>query len=162
MSTVERQMIIYIDMDGVISDFKKACELQALDKKQMHAPDKYLDFSQNPVIFGAKEAIKQLHEMGHDLYIASTPPWRQPKAWMDKRLWVDKHFPMLRRRVILTHHKNLLIGDVLIDDSGYRGQPDFKGKWIHFGSKGIGWKETLEIIKNIDNEMLQRTKLYPL
>jgi 5'(3')-deoxyribonucleotidase len=155
-------MIIYIDMDGVISDFKKACELQALDKKQMHAPDKYLDFSQNPVIFGAKEAIKQLHEMGHDLYIASTPPWRQPKAWMDKRLWVDKHFPMLRRRVILTHHKNLLIGDVLIDDSGYRGQPDFKGKWIHFGSKGIGWKETLEIIKNIDNEMLQRTKLYPL
>tara|TARA_R110000824_G_scaffold149243_1_gene319415 strand:- start:348 stop:797 length:450 start_codon:yes stop_codon:yes gene_type:complete len=149
-------------MDGVISDFKLACELQALDKKQMHAPDKYLDFSQNPVMFGAKEAVKELYEMGHDLYIASTPPWRQPKAWMDKRLWVDKHFPMLRRKVVLTHHKNLLIGDVLIDDTSYRGQPDFKGKWIHFGSNGIGWRETLETIKTMDNEMLQRTKLYPL
>ena len=45
-------MIIYIDMDGVISDFERACELQGLDKKQMNAPDKYLDFSQNPIMFG--------------------------------------------------------------------------------------------------------------
>ena len=37
-------MIIYIDMDGVISDFKLACKLQGLDEKQMNAPDKYLDF----------------------------------------------------------------------------------------------------------------------
>ena len=67
-------MIIYIDMDGVISDFKQACKLQGLDKKQMNAPDKYLDFSQNPVMFGATEAIATLELMGHDLYIASTPP----------------------------------------------------------------------------------------
>ena len=136
-------------MDGVISDFKLACELQALDKKQMYAPDKHLDFSQNPVMFGAKEAVEELEDMGHDLYIASTPPWRQPKAWTDKRLWVDKHFPTLRRKVVLTHHKNLLIGDVLIDDTNYRGQPDFKGRWIHFGQNGLGWKETLQIIIDI-------------
>ena len=142
-------MIIYIDMDGVISDFKQACKLQGLDKKQMNAPDKYLDFSQSPIMFGAKEAVAALEAMGHDLYIASTPPWRQPKAWMDKRLWIDEHFPTLRRKVVLTHHKNLLIGDILIDDSGYRGQPNFKGKWIHFGQNGLGWKETLQIIKNM-------------
>ena len=142
-------MIIYIDMDGVISDFKLACKLQGLDKKQMNAPDKHLDFSQNPIMFGAKEAVVALEAMGHDLYIASTPPWRQPKAWMDKRLWIDEHFPTLRRKVVLTHHKNLLIGDVLIDDTHYRGQPNFKGKWIHFGQNGLGWKETLQIIKNM-------------
>ena len=142
-------MIIYLDMDGVISDFKSACKLQVLDKKQMNAPDKYLDFSRNPVMVGAKEAVSALEAMGHDLYIASTPPWRQPKAWMDKRLWVDKHFPTLKKKVILTHHKNLLIGDVLIDDTNYRGQPDFKGKWIHFGQNGLGWKEALQIIKNM-------------
>jgi 5'(3')-deoxyribonucleotidase len=100
-------------------------------------------------MIGAKEAVSALEAMGHDLYIASTPPWRQPKAWMDKRLWIDKHFPTLRRKVVLTHHKNLLIGDVLIDDTGYRGQPDFKGKWIHFGQNGIDWKETLQIIIDI-------------
>jgi 5'-nucleotidase len=142
-------MIIYIDMDGVISDFKRACELQGLDKKQMDAPDKYLDFSQNPVMFGAEEAVAKLEAMGHDLYIASTPPWRQPKAWMDKRIWIVTHFPSLSRKVVLTHHKNLLIGDILIDDSGYRGQPDFKGEWIHFGENGLGWEEVLNIIKNM-------------
>jgi len=137
-------------MDGVISDFKLACKLQGLDKKQMNAPDKHLDFSLSPVMYGAKEAVAALEAMGHDLYIASTPPWRQPKAWMDKRLWVDHHFPMLRRKVVLTHHKNLLLGDVLIDDTSYRGQPDFNGEWIHFGKDGLGWIETLEIIKNIN------------
>jgi 5'-nucleotidase len=142
-------MIIYLDMDGVISDFKSACKLQALDKKQMNAPDKYLDFSRSPVMIGAKEAVSALEAMGHDLYIASTPPWRQPKAWMDKRLWIDEHFPMLRRKVVLTHHKNLLIGDVLIDDTSYRGQPDFKGRWIHFGQNGLGWEHVLKIIKNM-------------
>ena len=142
-------MIIYIDMDGVISDFKQACKLQGLDKKQMNAPDKYLDFSQNPVMFGATEAIATLELMGHDLYIASTPPWRQPKAWMDKRLWIDEHFPTLRKKVVLTHRKDLLIGDLLIDDTRYRGQPDFKGRWIQFGQNGLGWKETLQIIKNM-------------
>ena len=141
-------MIIYIDMDGVISDFKQACKLQGLDKKQMNAPDKYLDFSQNPVMFGATEAIATLELMGHDLYIASTPPWRQPKAWMDKRLWIDEHFPTLRRKVVLTHRKDLLIGDLLIDDTRYRGQPDFKGEWIHFGKNGLGWEGVLDIIKN--------------
>lgn len=142
-------MIIYIDMDGVISDFKLACKLQGLDEKQMNAPDKYLDFSQNPVMTGAKPCVQVLEAMGHDLYIASTPPWRQPKAWMDKRLWIDEHFPTLRRKVVLTHHKNLLIGDVLIDDSGYRGQPLFQGKWIHFGENGRDWYETLSIISNM-------------
>ena len=142
-------MIIYIDMDGVISDFKRACKLQDLDKKQMNAPDKYLDFSQNPVMFGAEEAVAKLEAMGHDLYIASTPPWRQPKAWMDKRIWIATHFPSLSRKVVLTHHKNLLIGDILIDDSGYRGQPDFKGQWIHFGKNGLGWEEVLQMIKNM-------------
>jgi len=142
-------MIIYIDMDGVISDFERACDLQGLTEKQMKAPDKHLDFSQNPVMMGAKAGVRALEAMGHDLYIASTPPWRQPKAWMDKRLWIDEHFPTLRRKVVLTHHKNLLIGDVLIDDSGYRGQPSFQGKWIHFGKNETNWHKTLSIISNM-------------
>ena len=48
--------------------------------------------------------------------------------------------------LLITHHKNLLIGDVLVDDSNYRGQPDFKGKWLWFGKQSNkDWNETLKI-----------------
>jgi len=140
-------MRIYIDMDGVLTDFKLGCKLQGLDQKQMNAPDKHVDYGQLPIMFGAVGAVAALEAMGHELFIASTPPWRQPKAWMDKRLWVEEYFPSLKRKVVLTHRKDLLKGDILIDDSHYRGQPDFEGTWIHFGGK-IDWTETLNIIKN--------------
>ena len=111
-------------------------------------PDKYIDYSKIPVKPGAKLAVQSLISEGHDVYIASTPPWRQPKAWTDKRLWIQEHFPALARKVVLTHHKNLLIGDVLVDDSDYRGQPDFKGKWLWFGRQNNkDWNETLKNIK---------------
>jgi 5'(3')-deoxyribonucleotidase len=35
--------------------------------------------------------------------------------------------------MFLTHRKDLLKGDILIDDTRFRGQPDFEGEWIHFG-----------------------------
>jgi 5'(3')-deoxyribonucleotidase len=146
-------MIIYVDMDGVIADFEKACVEQKLDKKQMNAPDKFIDYSKIPVMEGAVEAVAQLVKE-HDVYIASTPPWRQPKAWTDKRLWIQKHFPTLNKKVVLTHHKNLLKGDVLIDDSRWRGQPDFEGEWLWFGTaqRVKNWDDTLVMIEKIKNE----------
>ena len=51
----------------------------------------------------------------------------------------------------LTHRKELLIGDILIDDSRWRGQPDFKGHWFWFDKDRVGydWKGCLEwIYKN--------------
>jgi len=35
----------------------------------------------------------------------------------------------------LCHHKNFLIGDILIDDRKWNGAKDFKGEWIEFGSE---------------------------
>ncbi len=140
-------MIIYVDMDGVIADFAQARIDQGL--QDTPSPDKHVDYSKIPVMPGAKAAIEILCEE-HDVYIASTPPWRQPKAWTDKRLWIQKHFPALSRKVFLTHHKDLLIGDILVDDSNYRGQPDFEGKWLWFGKPGnYDWRETLINIQKI-------------
>ena len=139
-------MIIYIDMDGVIANFAQGRIDQGLEENS--TPDKYIDYSKIPVMPGAKLAVESLISEGHEVYIASTPPWRQPKAWSDKRLWIQEHFPSLAKRVILTHHKNLLIGDVLVDDSNYRGQPEFKGKWLWFGKlHNKDWNKTLENIK---------------
>jgi len=37
--------------------------------------------------------------------------------------------------VIITHKKNLVIGDYLIDDSLKNGAAEFPGRHIHFGSE---------------------------
>ena len=68
-----------------------------------------------------------------------------------ERDWIVKHFPWLKRKMILTHHKDLLIGDMLIDDSRWRGQPDFKGHWYWFNNEwnNRNWNACLKwIYKN--------------
>ena len=134
-------------MDGVISNFAKA----AKEGGWKNRPDLKVDFGKLEVMPGAKEALMKLNE-DFDLFIASTPPWSRPDMWAAKRVWIEEHFPYLKRKMILTHRKDLLIGDVLVDDSKFRGQPDFKGKWLWFGNnqRCLDWPSTLEYIyKNI-------------
>ena len=119
--------IIFIDMDGVIANFKKAAD----EGGWTHRPDKYVDYKNLELMPGAQNALIQLNK-DFDIFIASTPPWDRPDMWGAKREWLGKHFPWLKRKLILTHRKDLLIGDILIDDSRYRGQPDFQGEWYWF------------------------------
>jgi len=146
-------MRIYIDMDGVISDFEKASnEYQRIHGKT-NRPDKYVDYRNLDLIEGAHEAIYWLNEY-HDIFIASTPPWTRPEVWGHKREWIEDHFPILKRKLILTHRKDLLIGDILIDDSRYRGQPDFQGEWFWFNKnwKNKNWEACLEWISKLENK----------
>ena len=140
---------IYIDMDGVLSNFDKAKKEHPSNGTKGFRPDLVLDFSTFEPISGAIEAVNELLEMGHDLFIATTPPWNHPEAWGQKRNWVEQYLPQLKRKMILTHRKDLLIGEILIDDSKWRGQPDFEGTWFHFGKNGMDWKYVIEGIKGI-------------
>jgi len=134
---------IFIDMDGVIANFAKAAE----EGGWKHRPDKHVNFGELEVMPGAAEALRKLNQ-DFDIFIASTPPWDRPDMWGAKREWIAKHFPYLKRKLILTHRKDLLIGDILIDDSRWRGQPDFKGAWLWFGTnqRCLDWPSTLELI----------------
>ena len=134
---------IFIDMDGVIANFAKAAKEGGWD----HRPDKHVDYGNLEVMPGAKDALIRLNH-DFDIFIASTTPWDRPDMWGAKREWVAEHFPYLKRKLILTHRKDLLIGDILIDDSRWRGQPDFKGAWLWFGTaqKCLDWPSTLELI----------------
>ena len=138
-------------MDGVISDFDK--EHKRLEKEKgsaIHRPDLVVDFRVLDVVDGAGEALRQLNNH-FDVFIATTPPWSRPEVWGYKRDWIVKHFPWLKRKMILTHRKDLLIGDILIDDSRWRGQPDFKGDWFWFNKDwdNKNWEACLEwIYKN--------------
>ncbi len=152
------KQICYVDLDGVTADFDKAMKLL----------DPYLDIScgenyeersrkvdqlcqSKPDIFrhlepiqGALDAIPKLAEV-YDVYFLSTPMWALPSSYSDKRIWIENHFgELMEKRLILSHRKDLLMGDFLIDDRIKHGVHNFKGEHIHFGTdKFPNWEEVL-------------------
>jgi 5'(3')-deoxyribonucleotidase len=84
----------------------------------------------------AIESYRMLSER-FDAYILSTSPWENPTAWHDKLIWVKRHLGKeAYKRLILSHHKHLNVGDYLIDDRDkHNGADRFTGELIHFGSE---------------------------
>lgn len=128
---------VYFDMDNVIVDFKSA-----LDKIDEATKKEYKDHLDDiPGLFGLMEpmpgAIEALHHIAkeYDCYILSTAPWANPSAWADKVLWVTTHLDdIFHKRLIISHHKELIRGEYLVDDRPKNGASEFQGKWIQFGS----------------------------
>ena len=133
--------IVFIDMDGVLVELGDGPFSENKNKEGF--------FLNNKPITGAIDGFKKLSKM-YDCYIVTTPVWSNPHCWMEKRLWVEKHIGLeAKNRLILTHHKNLVKGDYLIDDSKNHGVTDFEGKHIMFGKKPYErWKQVLEYLKN--------------
>lgn len=129
---------IYIDMDNVLVDFPSAIDVLDEQTKQQYAG--HLDdvpgiFNLMKPVPGAIETFNQLADR-YDVYILSTPPWENPSAWADKLQWVKRYLGnKAYKRLILTHHKGLNKGDILIDDRDKNGTADFKGELILFGSE---------------------------
>ena len=125
-------------MDGVLVDFASGvAKLSEETKKEYEGridevPGLFALMDPMP---GAIEAV-QLLAKRYDVYILSTSPWGNTTAASDKIEWVKKHMNgVFHKRVILTHHKELLMGDFLIDDRGKNGTSEFKGEWLHFGQE---------------------------
>ena len=133
------QKVLYIDMDNVLVDFPSG--IQRLDPGVRRQYEEH-GLDEVPGIFslmdptpGAIEAFTVLAKH-FDTYILSTAPWRNPTAWADKNLWVRKHLGddgPAYKRLILSHHKHLNVGDFLVDDRPNNGADRFRGEWIHFG-----------------------------
>ena len=146
--------IIYIDLDGVVADFEKGRSEHPLSTITPYKgrPDKLPGVYENlEPIAGAIDAVNNLlNSENFDVYFLSTAPWDNPEAWMHKRLWIAKYFDekLIRKRLILSHHKHLLIGDFLIDDRRFNGASEFKGDWLHFGSDEYpNWERVLDYLK---------------
>ena len=141
-------------MDGVLVDF--GGHIETVMRENPYLNEEYAGredeipniFRHAPPIEGAIEAVRKLEESGkYELYIATAAPWGNPSAAMDKRLWIVEHFgELFVKRMAITHLKNMLIGDYLIDDRTKNGAGEFTGTHIHFGNNGIGWNEVLEIL----------------
>lgn len=79
--------VLYVDMDNVLVDFRSGIALLPAHVRAEHE-----DVSDAPGIFGLMEpmpgAVDAFHELSglFDTYILSTAPWKNPSAWMDKRV----------------------------------------------------------------------------
>lgn len=160
----KNKKILYIDMDGVLVDFKSG--IDALSKDNLK---KYKDrYDEAPNIFSLMKPIKdaifsfKLLSKYFDTYVLSTSPWDNNTALQDKQNWVKKYIGKeAKKRLIFSHHKNLNKGDFLIDDRTKRGADKFEGKHIHFGYEPfLNWFDVLDyLIAKIDDVNIRNRAL---
>lgn len=148
--------VLYIDMDGTLVDFQSGIDrLPAEDQKRYegHYDDAPGIFALMDPMPGAIQAYRELDRL-FDTYILSTAPWDNPSAWSDKLRWVQQHLAPREgepayKRLILSHHKNLLRGDFIIDDRDKRGVDQFDGEHLHFrtDARFPDWPSVVEYLR---------------
>jgi len=68
-----------------------------------------------PLLPGAQEGVEKLRSVAGRLHIV-TSPWDGPHWEAERVEWLRKHFGFKRRDIIQTHSKDIIDGDIIIDD----------------------------------------------
>lgn len=147
-------------MDGVVADFDLV--VNSLDPNIEKETDKEIRgkmvdrvaelnpdlFHNLPPISGAIIAVNKLFHY-YDIYFLSTPMWALPESMSGKRIWIERYFgDLAKKRLILTHRKDLNIGHFLVDDRLKNGASEFIGEHIHFGTPRFpNWDVTYDYLE---------------
>ena len=99
-----------------VTDWSIVCAFPGVSKREildfMREPDFWDDVKPVP---GAAEALKHFIEEGHSVYVVTATECEHVKAKMEGVLF--RYFPFLSwDQVIITSRKQMIRGDVLIDD----------------------------------------------
>ena len=158
MQNENKKMVVYVDMDNTLVDFMSGvskCPKEKVAKYECDENGKQ-QYDNIPGVFAKMEpmpgAVEAFHWLAKhfDTYILSTAPWNNPSAWSDKLEWVKTYLgDVAYKRLILSHHKDLLRGDYLIDDSDRADILQFQGTHIQIGKEPYkDWKAVLDYFKN--------------
>jgi len=130
------QKILYVDMDDVLCDYTSAFETIKTQRPDIEFPQSVPGFFEN--LEPMENAVDSFLNLtySYDVHILSAPSVFNPLCYTEKRIWVENHLGFeFVPKLILTTNKGLLKDDYLIDDYiAGRGQEDFEGELIHFGS----------------------------
>ena len=147
-----KKKIVYFDMDNVLVNFQSGIDATPIEVQKEY--EGHLD--DVPGIFSMMKPNEEMvdlfnklsDDVRYDVYILSTSPWDNPTAASEKVQWVKKYIPKAYKRVILSHHKHLNIGDYLIDDRTANGAGEFGGELIQYMS------EKFPTVKSIENYLI--------
>lgn len=99
-----------------LNQWDVASVFSTITREQVFAPlleDEFWEYVKP--IDGAVDGLKKVIEDGHKVYIVTTSNYQSLKAKMDKVLF--RYFPYLSwSDVIITSNKQMIRGDVLVDD----------------------------------------------
>lgn len=107
-----KESALYTDMDYTL------CGYKCMEQSKVNSALKYLKgfFCSLTPIEGTIETINELRHP-YEVYMLTAPWYKNPLCYIGKRLRIEKHFgPEFTKNLIICAHKNLLQGDVLIDD----------------------------------------------
>ncbi len=151
-------MKILVDMDGVVTDFEGGflklwreaypdkpfvpieqrttfylveqypTELQDFVRAIYSSPNFFRSLAP---IDGCREALSELREMGHEVFICSSPLTSYRNCVLEKYEWIESGLGKeWVNNIILSKDKTMIKGDILIDD-----RPNIKGcevpSWEH-------------------------------
>jgi len=126
--------IVYVDMDGVLCQFKKKFYEEIIINPSIKFPQATYGFFANLEPHELMVALyKSLAEQKTlDVHILTAPSYLNPLCYTEKRVWVEKHLGLeAAERMIISGYKHLLKGDYLIDDnSSGKGQDKFEGQLL--------------------------------
>ncbi|RMA82697.1 5' nucleotidase, NT5C type [Umboniibacter marinipuniceus] len=151
---------ILVDMDDTIANYSEAFSRARRAVPGIQYPQSQVDFFRNlDPIAGAVRCVEELIEEGHDVWFLTAPSVYNPLSYMEKRIWIEKHFGLnMAHKMIIAYNKSMIEGDVLIDDGTVHGQCEFRGIWLRYGSSSYGsWDELVREVRAISVEGVERS-----
>ncbi len=141
MMNNKKRKTVYVDMDGVLADYKKLHYAELMREPKIAYPQsQYGFFNKLEPIENAVETYKWL-DKNFNTHILTAPSVLNPLSYTEKRIWVEKYLGIIAcDKMIICGYKHLLKGDFLIDDNNYgKGQDKFEGELILFDNITTNW-----------------------
>lgn len=179
-------MRILVDMDGVLVNYEQGFLDEwrrqhpekifvPVDKKKSFYhedsyPEEYHELVRNiPLtpnfygnlqpIAGGIEAVRKMAELGHEVFICTSPSVTSASCVQNKYEWIGKYLGNdWKYKVIMTKDKTLVLGDILIDDKpridGINGKPTWEhvlydqpfNRWLK-QVKRLTWENWRDVLK---------------